>query len=128
MIESLLARTNPARTVLVRTLLAGAVGLGAVSLLTPSATAAVQSGTDGSDRPAAQRLSFGPGTFRIGHDIGAGIYRANKVGHCHWERRSRHGHRLASGHAGPGHHVVVIIKSTDGTFWSRGCGVWTRVK
>ena len=73
---------------------------------------------------------FGPGTFRVGVDIGPGTYRnSDSSGGCYWARLSGFG-------GTPGEIIasnftlspeVVTISPTDVGFTSVACGVWTWV-
>lgn len=74
---------------------------------------------------------FYDGTHTVGQDVQPGTYRvrvpegADGVHDCYWERTSASGDTLANDFVtfapkGP----TVTIRSSDGGFVSKGCGVW----
>lgn len=79
----------------------------------------------------SQSAPFGVGTFVVGTDIAAGLWRSNTAasGSCYWERLAgfsgTSAHLLANGLGGGP--AVVMIASGDAGFHSSGCGSWAQV-
>jgi len=76
---------------------------------------------------------FGPGVWEVGVDVVAGKYKTlgpkDGAVSCSWARYARskglHDELLAQNSTeGP---ATVVIRSTDGTFDTRGCQNWVRV-
>lgn len=75
--------------------------------------------------------SFGEGTWRLGRDIPAGVYRTRVPGGsfgCYWERlrgfSGSFGDIITNGLGDAGAPLVVTIYSSDAGFRSQGCGRW----
>lgn len=83
------------------------------------------------DPVANLSTSFGEGRVEIGVDIEPGRYVAIDVIGCFWERSrgltDAPVHVNARGLRDTAHQVIVDIPHTDRTFFSSGCGTWTRV-
>jgi endonuclease YncB( thermonuclease family) len=85
--------------------------------------------------PAAPAKTIGDGTYVVGVDIQAGIYRTTGpaedavINMCSWKRLKDTSGEFRSTIAtnvtqGP---TTVTIKPTDGAFESRGCAPWTKI-
>jgi hypothetical protein len=77
-------------------------------------------------KPAPAGPSFGDGTYLIGKDIPAGIYRTKGDDGCYWEREHDLKGSLDSIAVNDNSEgqVVVQILATDAAFKSDGCGTW----
>lgn len=75
---------------------------------------------------AAKNTIRTDGTYRVGIDINPGTYTATAPSRCYWERNTGGAqgdiieNELSSGPQ------VVTIATSDGTFETSRCGVWTR--
>ncbi|MBM2622876.1 hypothetical protein JIG36_45990 [Actinoplanes sp. LDG1-06] len=71
----------------------------------------------------------GAGTYLVGKDFNAGVYRSVGNTSCYWERATNAGGSTSSiiaNDIGSGQRLVYV-KPTDKVFKSSGCGTWTRV-
>ncbi|MDY7085966.1 MAG: hypothetical protein SYR96_12755 [Actinomycetota bacterium] len=71
----------------------------------------------------------GSGTYLVGKDFNAGVYRSAGNSSCYWERASDAGGSLNSiiaNDIGSGQRLVYV-KPTDKVFKSSGCATWKRV-
>jgi len=77
------------------------------------------------------RIQFGPGTYRIGIDLPAGVYRTDGSGQsCFWARLSSLSGSADSVIAGEhtnGSPATVGIDPSDAAFTTAGCAVWLSV-
>ncbi|MGK5678230.1 hypothetical protein [Actinoplanes sp. URMC 104] len=102
-----------------------AVGVRAVAA-EPMAAGAVVAALKG----AAPRNTIpGAGTYLVGKDFNAGVYRSVGNSSCYWARASDAGGSIGSVIAndiGSGQRLVYV-KPTDKVFRTSGCKTWTRV-
>ncbi|WP_430869269.1 S-layer homology domain-containing protein [Demequina aurantiaca] len=65
------------------------------------------------------------GTYKVGSKVQAGTYVAYQHGLrvCVWQRMAPDGEVIGWNFTNSGRNVVEI-KSTDGSFWTKGCGAW----
>lgn len=78
--------------------------------------------------PAPTGQRFGDGTYQVGMQMPAGIYRSSSAASCYWERLSGFSGSLddiiANGVRSP---EIVEVKATDAGFHTQGCGYWQPV-
>ena len=100
----------------------------AILAATEGARAAAESAQNGAEEDAESSKEFGDGTWMVGTDIEAGVYRNDGGSLCYWERLSglsgELGDIIANGL--PEGQAVVEIAGSDTAFSSQGCGTWTR--
>lgn len=92
------------------------------------ARAAAEAAQDEAEDGAQPAEQFDDGTWVVGEDIAAGVYRNEGGGSCYWERLSglsgEFGDIIANGL--PDGPTVVEIAGADTAFSSQRCGTWTR--
>jgi hypothetical protein len=71
----------------------------------------------------------GSGTYLVGRDFNAGVYRSTGNTSCYWERAKNASGSFDSiiANDNGGGQRVVYIRPTDKAFKSSGCGTWKRV-
>jgi len=80
--------------------------------------------------------SYSDGTYKVkakpgtaDDAIGPGTYRAKgDLADCYWERTSRGGDIIDNSFATSAREITVTIRSSDGQFTTRDCGIWKPVK
>ncbi len=96
----------------------------AVPSATPTAGVASPSRPAGTPRQGSG--TFSNGTWLVGQEIAAGMWRAIRSQSCSWKRLA-----APSGTQedvlGSGSSLTVQIEPTDAAFWSVGCGWWTQI-
>jgi hypothetical protein len=78
---------------------------------------------------AARNTIPGSGTYLVGKDFQAGVYRSTSNSSCYWERASNASGSLSSilaNDIGSGQRLVYV-RSTDRIFKTSGCHTWNRV-
>jgi hypothetical protein len=94
-------------------------------------SARCRSWTSDLSRVTESRTEFGEGTYQVGVDITAGMFRSRSITPCSWERlRGFTGDKddtIDRGVQASGRRTV-IIRGSDAGFSSVGCGTWTRVR
>lgn len=82
------------------------------------------------EEPAArEETGYSDGTYFVGDEIEAAIYRSTGGGSCYWERLSGFGGSFDEIIAnGSGPQSIAGISSTDIGFSSSGCGSWVPVE
>lgn len=77
--------------------------------------------------PPPPPKSFGNGTWVVGSQVPAGLYRAPGGSSCYWERLSGFGGSLAEiiANGFGDQKIVVEISASDVGFSSEDCGTWT---
>ena len=93
-------------------------------------SARCRSWTSDLGRITESRTEFGDGTYLVGVDIAAGVYRSRGKTPCYWERlRGFTGDKgdIIDNAIDTGRHTVTIRGSDQG-FSSLGCGTWTRIR
>ncbi len=96
----------------------------------PTVTVTAQSTkTVTASEPAPAAAMPGDGTYQVGVDVKAGVYKSTAAdsGNCYWARMSgpdTFDDIIDNGNSSG--QVLVTIKSTDKFFQSSGCNDWTR--
>lgn len=79
-------------------------------------------------KPAPSFITFGDGTYQVGHDIQPGTYRTRVASPgCYYERLSGFSGSVSDiiANNDTNNPAIVTIKATDKGFDSQGCGTWT---
>ncbi|AGZ40642.1 hypothetical protein [Actinoplanes friuliensis] len=90
----------------------------------------VANAVDGDPASAAPRNTIaGSGTYLVGRDFNAGIYRSTGNTSCYWQRAKNAGGSLSSiiaNDIGDGQRLVTV-RATDKVFKTSRCRTWVRV-
>lgn len=98
----------------------------AVTSAAPTVAAAVGPPARPAGTPGQGSGSFSSGTWLVGKEIAAGVWRAIRSQSCSWKRLAAPG-GADEDVLGSGSSLTVQIEPTDAAFWSAGCGWWTQI-